>query len=78
LIDLALDEDAGLGDVTSRAIFSPRHRSRAVVTAGQDLVICGLEVAARVFSRLDPALRVRLSVEDGEFVKKGGAGRNSA
>ena len=52
LIDLALEEDAGLGDVTSRAIFPARHRSRAVIDAKQDLVICGLEVAARVFSRL--------------------------
>jgi nicotinate-nucleotide pyrophosphorylase len=31
LIDLALEEDAGLGDVTSRAIFPVKHRSRAVI-----------------------------------------------
>ena len=33
LIDLALEEDAGLGDLTSRAIFPPGHRSRAFVAA---------------------------------------------
>lgn len=71
LIDLALDEDAGLGDVTSRAIFPARHRSRAVIEAKQDLVICGLEVAARVFTRVDPALRVSLLTEDGARVKRG-------
>ena len=60
LIDLALDEDAGLGDLTSRAIFPASHRSRAFIAAGQDLVTCGLEVAARVFARVDPALKVRL------------------
>jgi nicotinate-nucleotide pyrophosphorylase (carboxylating) len=71
LIDLALDEDAGLGDLTSRAIFPPGHRSRAVVTARQDLVVCGLEVAARVFARLEPKLAVRPAVREGEAVKAG-------
>jgi nicotinate-nucleotide pyrophosphorylase (carboxylating) len=72
LIDLALEEDAGLGDVTSRAIFSPRHRSRAFIGAGQDLVVCGLEVAARVFARVDPALTVKPGFEDGARVRRGG------
>lgn len=71
LIDLALDEDAGLGDVTSRAIFSAGHRSRAVIEAKQDLVVCGLAVAARVFAKVDPALKVQLAARDGERVKKG-------
>jgi nicotinate-nucleotide pyrophosphorylase (carboxylating) len=71
LIDLALEEDAGLGDVTSRAIFSARHRSRAVIDARQDLVVCGLELAAAVFTRVDPALRTRLLAADGDRVKAG-------
>lgn len=71
LIDLALDEDAGLGDVTSRAIFKPKHRSRAFIGAGHDLVVCGLEIAARVFTRVDPALKVTLTARDGDRVKKG-------
>jgi nicotinate-nucleotide pyrophosphorylase (carboxylating) len=73
LIDLALEEDAGLGDVTSRAIFPARHRSRAVIDAKQDLVICGLEVAAAVFARVDPALKVKLLAKDGARVKRGAA-----
>lgn len=73
LIDLALEEDAGLGDVTSRAIFPAKHRSRAVIDARQDLIICGLEVAAAVFARVDPALKVRLLARDGDRVKPGAA-----
>ena len=71
LIDLALDEDAGLGDVTSRAIFSAKHRSRAFIEAKQDLVVCGVDVAARVFVKVDPALKVQLTARDGDRVKKG-------
>lgn len=72
LIELALEEDAGLGDVTSRGIFPKAHRSRGYIAAGQDLVVCGGEIAARVFTRVDPALRVVLLVEDGARVKKDG------
>jgi nicotinate-nucleotide pyrophosphorylase (carboxylating) len=73
LIDLALEEDAGLGDVTSRAIFSATHRSRGFIDAKQDLIVCGLEVAARVFAKVDPAIRVQLAARDGDWVKKGRA-----
>lgn len=71
LIDLALEEDAGLGDITSRAIFPAAHRSRGAIDAKQDLVLCGLEVAARVFAKVDPALKTKLLARDGDRVKKG-------
>src|SRR5687767_6883575 len=71
LIDLAIEEDAGLGDVTSRAIFSARHRSRGFIDAKQDLVVCGLDIATRVFERVDPALEVEPLARDGEFIRKG-------
>jgi nicotinate-nucleotide pyrophosphorylase (carboxylating) len=73
LIDLALEEDAGLGDVTSRAIFPAKHRSRAVIDAKQDLIVCGLEVAAAVFTRVSPRLKIKLLAADGVRVKKGAA-----
>lgn len=72
LIDLALEEDAGLGDVTSRAIFSDRHSSRAYISAGHDLVLCGIEVAARVFQRVDSRVKVKVAARDGDTIKKGG------
>jgi nicotinate-nucleotide pyrophosphorylase (carboxylating) len=71
LIDLAIEEDAGLGDVTSRAIFSAKDRSRGFIDAKQDLVVCGLDVAARVFKRVDPALKVSLLGHDGHRVNSG-------
>jgi nicotinate-nucleotide pyrophosphorylase (carboxylating) len=73
LIDLALEEDAGLGDITSRAIFPAKHRSRAIIDAKQELVLCGLEIAARVFVKTDAALKIRLLSRDGDRVKTGAA-----
>src|SRR6478736_1478872 len=71
LIDLALEEDAGLGDITSRAIFPAGHRSVAVIDAKQDLVVCGLDVAARVFAKQDEGLKVKFLASDGDRVKRG-------
>lgn len=71
LIDLALDEDAGLGDITSRAIFPAKHQSRGYISAAQDLVLCGVEVAARVFAKVDPALKVTLLAADGDRLRHG-------
>jgi len=71
LIDLALEEDAGFGDVTSQSIFSPGHVSRAQILARQDMVVCGLEVARRVFARLDPLLVTRPMARDGERIENG-------
>ena len=71
LIDLALEEDAGLGDLTSRAIFPKNHACRAFIEAGQDLVLCGIDVAARVFSRVDPKARVKVLIRDGARVRRG-------
>ena len=71
LIDLALEEDAGLGDLTSRAIFSSTHRSTAIIEAKQPLVVSGIEVAGRVFERVDRAARMTLHAADGQRVRAG-------
>ncbi len=71
LIDLAIEEDAGLGDVTSRAIFSAKDQARGFIDAKEELVVCGLAIAARVFERGDRALKATPLVPDGERVKRG-------
>lgn len=71
LIDLALDEDAAFGDVTSESIFAPEHVSSAHISARQELTLCGAEVARRVFLRVNPSLQVKLSCRDGERVENG-------
>lgn len=71
LIDLALDEDAAFGDVTSESIFAPDHVSSATISAGEDLTLCGIEVARRVFLRVDPSVTIGLKCRDGERIKKG-------
>ena len=71
LVDLALEEDAAFGDVTSQSIFSSDHVSKAQILAREDMVLCGLEVAKRVFQRIDPNLKIELEANDGNQVDNG-------
>ena len=71
LIDLALEEDATYGDVTSQSIFSADHVSRATILAREDMVVCGLDIAKRVFHRVDPGMKVSLEASDGDQLTNG-------
>ncbi len=57
LIDLALEEDLGLGDATSEATIDAAAAGRGRFLAKEDLVVAGTAVAARVFERLGAACR---------------------
>jgi nicotinate-nucleotide pyrophosphorylase (carboxylating) len=53
LIDRALAEDVGAGDVTTEATVDASARARALITQKADGAISGLAVAEAVFRRLD-------------------------
>ncbi|MFU8894235.1 MAG: carboxylating nicotinate-nucleotide diphosphorylase [Luteolibacter sp.] len=71
LIDLALAEDVGTGDVTSRYFVPADREARAFVTVRSPGVLSGVDLAARVFLTVDSALRVEMMVGDGSRVGKG-------
>jgi nicotinate-nucleotide pyrophosphorylase (carboxylating) len=68
LIDRALAEDVGPGDVTTEALVEPGRRASARIEQKEPGVIFGLEVAAAVFSRLDPRVEWRPTRADGEWL----------
>jgi len=71
LVDLALEEDAAFGDITSQSIFPVDHVSQAQILAREDMVVCGLEVAKQVFRRVDPAVKISCKASDGDQVENG-------
>lgn len=71
LLRLALEEDVGTGDITSKALLDPRRRAQAYVLAQSRMIISGLPVARAVFMAVDPKLRVRLLQRDGQCVPSG-------
>ncbi len=68
LIDLALDEDLGRGDVTSEAIFSSHEMAQAIILAKSELVLSGLDVAMAVFQSVDRRLATTPLFSDGSLI----------
>lgn len=71
LISLALDEDRGAGDWTTRWTVPARTRVHASIVAKADGVIAGVAMAAAVFVRLDPRVEVEVCAGDGTAVSSG-------
>jgi nicotinate-nucleotide pyrophosphorylase (carboxylating) len=67
LIDRALREDLGDGDVTSLAVVSADALARARIEQKAEGVIAGLHAAESVFRRVDPELRWHPHVAEGEW-----------
>ena len=72
LIQLALKEDIGPGDITTDNLVAPGTRGRATIIAKQDLVIAGLQVAEKVFNTLEPKIGFEPLYTDGDRVPDGG------
>jgi nicotinate-nucleotide pyrophosphorylase (carboxylating) len=68
LLDLALAEDIGGGDVTTLATVPPGLHARGALLAKAEGVISGLEVAGEVFRRVDPGVLFTPLVSDGDHV----------
>jgi nicotinate-nucleotide pyrophosphorylase (carboxylating) len=71
LIDLALAEDIGTGDVTSRYFVAEDREAQALVTARAVGVISGATIAARVFKKVDLGMEVEILIDDGSRVGAG-------
>ncbi len=72
LILRALTEDLGSGDVTTRAVVHASQKARARIIARQELILCGLSVARKVFRLHDDRVRFQARAHDGGLVKAGG------
>lgn len=71
LINLALAEDIGAGDVTSTYFIPADRRACAFVAVRRDGVVSGVEMAARVFHQVDPELDIEVMIQDGSRVTSG-------
>jgi len=70
LIDLALDEDAGRGDVTTRLTVPADAIGEGRVIAKADVVISGLAAFEAVMRRVDARIKVARRVSDGDAVER--------
>lgn len=71
IIRLALEEDMGPGDATTRAVVDPHTLGDAILIAREKMTLAGMAVFKRTFLEVDATLAFVTRYEDGEVVPKG-------
>ena len=71
LIELAFEEDIGIGDITTDATVPSTRKGIGTFFAKSEGIVAGLPVAERVFEKLDPTLTFHTLVNDGDAVVVG-------
>lgn len=71
LVQLAIDEDLGDGDITSLACIPASSTCQSRLLVKENGIIAGIRVARKVFSMIDPNISVKPFIEDGQPVRPG-------
>lgn len=69
IIDRALAEDLGWGDITTEALIPSDQRGIASIIVKSEGILAGIEVAKKVFHQVDLGLRMDVLLEDGSRIK---------
>ncbi len=71
LIENALAEDLGWGDVTTSSVLKGGEQGTAVAMAKDDLIVAGAAIFVEVFKVVDPSLSLETWTTDGEKADRG-------
>jgi nicotinate-nucleotide pyrophosphorylase (carboxylating) len=66
LIRMAIEEDLGQGDVTSELLFDASTTAKANIVSREEIVVCGMDVAAEILRCYDEKLKLKVRINDGE------------
>lgn len=70
-INRSLAEDIGRGDLTTMVTIPAGTKLKASMVARQEVVVCGIDIAALTFRRVHQDIKVEVKVRDGDKVAKG-------
>lgn len=71
LLDAAIAEDLGTGDITSQAVIPKSTLFQGIVVAREDMVCAGLPIMKLVFAKFSDQIQCEVNVEDGINVSAG-------
>jgi nicotinate-nucleotide pyrophosphorylase (carboxylating) len=71
LIQTALNEDIGSGDITTDNLIDPKLTGSGVLTAKEPMVLAGMDVARQVFQHLDTTIEFQALLSDGNTADTG-------
>lgn len=70
IIEAALKEDMPHGDITSESIIPARSKSEAIILTKEEGVLAGIDVARRVFCKIDQSISFKKNLDDGQIFRK--------
>ena len=71
LIDISLQEDIGDGDHTTLSCIPNDLEGKARLLVKQEGILCGIEVAKKIYQKFDPTLQIKILLNDGAKIKPG-------
>jgi nicotinate-nucleotide pyrophosphorylase (carboxylating) len=72
LIEMAIAEDLGSGDVTSELLFKEGDKAQAHIVAREELIVSGMDVVQAILTHYDERLSLDVHLDDGEWVPSNG------
>ncbi|MHC4131688.1 MAG: carboxylating nicotinate-nucleotide diphosphorylase [Planctomycetota bacterium] len=66
LIQMAIEEDLGQGDMTSELFIKDETITRAYIISREEIVVCGMEVVREILESYDKRLKLKVFVNNGE------------
>ncbi|HUX54096.1 MAG TPA: carboxylating nicotinate-nucleotide diphosphorylase [Williamwhitmania sp.] len=71
LIDLAIREDVGDGDHSSLSCIPLEKQGKVKLLVKQSGVLAGVDIARRVFHKIDPSILLEVILSDGQLINPG-------
>ena len=71
LIEIAIREDVGDGDHSSLACIPKEQQGHAYCIAKEEGIIAGIDLARKIFHRIDPSLVYEAHIKDGDPIQVG-------
>jgi nicotinate-nucleotide pyrophosphorylase (carboxylating) len=71
MIELALKEDIGTGDITSNLIIKENTFIKAEIIAKEDFLLAGIPFVKEVFFLINKNIKIETFFNDGDWIKRG-------
>jgi nicotinate-nucleotide pyrophosphorylase (carboxylating) len=71
LIQMAIEEDLGRGDITSELLFDDHTVAGATIVSREEIIVCGMGVAREILKCYDERLKLKVRIDDGQSAHVG-------
>lgn len=66
LVKLAIEEDLGAEDITSKLLFKKNTVAHSHIISREEIVVCGIEIVSEALKMYDERLKLKVHIEDGQ------------